>query len=83
MILRLLRSVMDGIGDWSERHRPKSTDDLVGNSEAIGKIRAWLNKWADGNIPQKRGMLLVGPQVPARRPSPGLQPWILVGQLSR
>ena len=52
---------MDGIGDWSERHRPKSTDDLVGNSEAIGKIRAWLNKWADGNIPQKRGMLLVGP----------------------
>ena len=52
---------MDGIGDWSERHRPSSTEDLVGNSEAIGKIRAWLNKWADGNIPPKRGMLLVGP----------------------
>ena len=52
---------MGEVEDWSERHRPFSTQDLVGNSEGIGKIRAWLNKWGNGQIPSKRGMLLVGP----------------------
>ncbi|MED5268156.1 MAG: AAA family ATPase, partial [Candidatus Thermoplasmatota archaeon] len=47
--------------DWSEGHRPTATEDLVGNSEAIGKIRAWLNKWSNGQTPDKRGMLLIGP----------------------
>ena len=47
--------------DWSEGHRPTTTEDMVGNSEAIGKIRAWLNKWSNGQTPDKRGMLLIGP----------------------
>ncbi|DAC71000.1 MAG TPA: AAA family ATPase [Candidatus Poseidoniales archaeon] len=47
--------------DWSEGHRPATTEDMVGNSEAIGKIRAWLNKWSNGQTPDKRGMLLIGP----------------------
>ena len=47
--------------DWSESHRPSTTEDMVGNSEAIGKIRAWLNKWSSGQTPNKRGMLLIGP----------------------
>ncbi|MED5267350.1 MAG: AAA family ATPase, partial [Candidatus Thermoplasmatota archaeon] len=47
--------------DWSEGYRPTTTEDLVGNSEAIGKIRAWLNKWSNGQTPDKRGMLLIGP----------------------
>jgi replication factor C large subunit len=42
---------------WSEKHRPKSLEDMVGNEDARMKIMAWLKKWKPGG----RALLLVGP----------------------
>ncbi len=42
---------------FSEKYRPKSLGDLVGNEEAREKFLAWLKKWKS----KSKAMLLVGP----------------------
>ncbi|MDG6985945.1 MAG: AAA family ATPase [Nitrososphaerota archaeon] len=42
---------------WSERHRPKSIDEMVGNDEGRAKLALWLKKWKSGG----KAALLVGP----------------------
>ena len=42
---------------WSEKHRPRSSRDLVGNVEARAKLSSWLAKWK----PRGKAALLVGP----------------------
>jgi replication factor C large subunit len=42
---------------WSERHRPRRLEDLVGNEEARAKLLLWLKKWKPG----VKAALLVGP----------------------
>jgi replication factor C large subunit len=46
--------------DWTERYRPASQKELEGNDSARRKIQSWLKEW-DGGMPNKRGLLLVGP----------------------
>ncbi|KXH73084.1 MAG: hypothetical protein AM326_10800 [Candidatus Thorarchaeota archaeon SMTZ-45] len=45
---------------WSEKHRPRKLDALVGNRETIEKLREWVESWKS-EIPVKRAALLVGP----------------------
>ncbi len=45
--------------DWTEKYRPKSLDDIVGNEKAILEIRKWANAWIDGN-PDKKAIILSG-----------------------
>lgn len=45
---------------WSEKHRPKSLSELVGNPETIKALKAWIDSWVLGT-PSKRAALLIGP----------------------
>ncbi|MEA3200172.1 MAG: replication factor large subunit [Thermoplasmata archaeon] len=45
--------------DWTEKHRPRTLDDLVGNGPAIEQMRQWAEAWAEGK-PQERGLILAG-----------------------
>jgi len=45
---------------WSEKHRPRKLDALVGNRKTIEKLREWVESWKS-EIPVKRAALLVGP----------------------
>jgi len=45
---------------WPEKHRPRKLDGLVGNREAIGALKSWVESWIS-KIPGKRAALLVGP----------------------
>lgn len=42
---------------WSEKHRPKSVKQMVGNEESRVTFLEWLVNWKDGSKP----VLLVGP----------------------
>jgi replication factor C large subunit len=42
---------------WSEKHRPKTVQEMVGNEEARLASLKWLNSWVSGSKP----LLLVGP----------------------
>ena len=42
---------------WSEKHRPKSLEEMVGNEEGRAKALAWLKRWKPGG----KAALLVGP----------------------
>ena len=57
---------MSGASDWTERHRPTSEHQLEGNDVQRRKIREWLDGWVSGQ-PKKKGILLVGPLVLAKR----------------
>lgn len=48
------------LSDWSERHRPDCLSTLVGNDAQRKRVENWLLSWNNG-IPEKRGILLVGP----------------------
>lgn len=42
---------------WSEKHRPKSISEMIGNEESRSSIIEWFLKWKKGTKP----LLLVGP----------------------
>ncbi|HEY6283271.1 MAG TPA: AAA family ATPase, partial [Nitrososphaerales archaeon] len=42
---------------WTDRYRPDSLDEMVGNVEGRTKLLLWLKKWKPGS----RAALLVGP----------------------
>jgi len=45
---------------WTIKHKPKSTNEIVGNKSAIKTLRDWLNSWERG-APKKRAAFLYGP----------------------
>ena len=47
------------MGDWTEKYRPKSLDEVVGNDKAIIELRKWAGSW-DNNIPKYRAVVLSG-----------------------
>ena len=47
------------MGDWTEKYRPKSLDEVVGNERAIVDLRDWASSW-DNGIPKKRAVILAG-----------------------
>ncbi len=47
------------MGDWTEKYRPKSLDEVVGNERAIIELRNWASSWNKG-IPKKRAVILSG-----------------------
>lgn len=42
---------------WSEKHRPRKLEGVLGNEEGRSKLLAWLSRWKPGG----RAALLVGP----------------------
>jgi len=45
--------------NWTEKYRPKTLDDIVGNERAILELRKWASLWTKG-IPKKRAVILSG-----------------------
>jgi replication factor C large subunit len=45
---------------WPEKHRPRSLELIVGNSDTIASLKAWVVSWKKG-IPSKHAALLIGP----------------------
>src|SRR6266571_4230258 len=44
---------------WTEKHRPKTLDDIVGNPTAVAELRKWAEAWQRGR-PEKRAVVLQG-----------------------
>ncbi|MGB9845416.1 replication factor C large subunit [Methanothermobacter tenebrarum] len=44
---------------WTEKYRPKTFNEMVGNKKAIEEIKEWIKEWKDGK-PQPP-LLLLGP----------------------
>jgi len=45
--------------DWTEKYRPSSLDEVVGNDRALIELRKWANSWLK-NIPNKKAVILSG-----------------------
>ena len=45
--------------DWAETHRPRSLNEIIGNSAAVSQLRSWADSWAKGK-PKKKGAILIG-----------------------
>ncbi len=45
--------------DWTEKYRPKTLDDVIGNPGAVSSLRLWAESWEKG-IPEKRAVVLIG-----------------------
>jgi replication factor C large subunit len=46
--------------DWTEKYRPKTMRDIVGNERTLSTLRAWAERWNQGKIPAKRAAILSG-----------------------
>ena len=46
---------------WTEKYRPQTIEDMVGNSVSIKKAQAWLSNFKDGIPNTKRALFIVGP----------------------
>ncbi|MBC7085846.1 MAG: replication factor C large subunit [Methanomethylovorans sp.] len=46
--------------EWTEKYRPKSLAEIVGNPAATNQLKAWAQQWLEGK-PEKKAVLLHGP----------------------
>ena len=46
--------------DWTEKYRPKTLSDVVGNERALGSLRTWVRTWSGEKPPKKRAVILSG-----------------------
>lgn len=45
--------------DWTEKYRPQTLADIVGNPGAAAALKQWAESWNQG-IPEKRAVLIIG-----------------------
>lgn len=45
--------------DWAETYRPRSLNEIIGNSSAVDQLRSWADSWVKGK-PKKKGAILIG-----------------------
>ena len=45
--------------DWTEKYRPKSLNEIIGNEKAVNELRKWANTWLTGK-PQNKAVILSG-----------------------
>lgn len=46
--------------DWTEKYRPQTLADMVGNGPSVKKLRDWAESWV-GGVPKQRAIILAGP----------------------
>ncbi|MGN1045043.1 MAG: replication factor C large subunit [Candidatus Methanomethylophilaceae archaeon] len=49
--------------DWTEKYRPKSLDDIVGNPQAVNDLRGWAASWNQGRPRFKAAVLMGSPGI--------------------
>ncbi|UCE37599.1 MAG: replication factor C large subunit [Thermoplasmata archaeon] len=45
--------------DWTEKYRPRTLDDVVGNPSAVNTLKSWAGSWERGQ-PKKKACVLLG-----------------------
>jgi len=45
---------------WTERYRPRTLKDVLGNNKAVSELEAWARAWEEGK-PVTRAVVLYGP----------------------
>ena len=45
--------------NWTEKYRPKSLKDVIGNKKAKEELLKWAREWQRGN-PSKKAVILYG-----------------------
>lgn len=45
---------------WTQKHKPRTVSEIVGNTEAIQKFAEWVKSW-NKSVPKKRAAFLYGP----------------------
>ena len=45
--------------DWTERYRPRSLSEVIGNPTPVKELKDWALSWNNG-IPKKRAVVLIG-----------------------
>lgn len=48
------------IEEWTEKYRPRTVTDVVGNQRAKDDLLKWADEWARGNV-KKKAVILAGP----------------------
>jgi replication factor C large subunit len=46
--------------NWTEKYRPKTLNEILGNDKAISLLRAWADEWEKGITPVKKAVILSG-----------------------
>ena len=46
---------------WTEKYRPTSAAEILGNEEAVARFNDWLKQWTPKRRPAKTACLMVGP----------------------
>lgn len=46
--------------DWTEKYRPESLDEVIGNRDAKNILRRWAASWNSSRPPEKRAVILYG-----------------------
>ena len=59
---------------WTQKHKPQTLTEIIGNRDAKQKFLTWLKSWNNG-IPKKRAALLYG--------SPGVGKTVTVEALAK
>lgn len=47
--------------DWTEKYRPKSIKDVLGNTKSLTTLRKWAISWKNNTIPKKKAVIFSGP----------------------
>ncbi len=46
--------------EWTEKYRPRTLGDVVGNNKAVQSLLSWARSWESGKLPKKRAVILAG-----------------------
>ena len=49
----------DVMAGWTEKYRPATLDEVVGNPAAVAELRKWANGWMRGR-PDRKAVILQG-----------------------
>ena len=49
--------------DWTEKYRPKSLSDVIGNPSAVKELSDWAISWNEGKVKKKAVVLIGSPGV--------------------
>ncbi|KAA0007895.1 MAG: replication factor C large subunit, partial [Thermoplasmata archaeon] len=58
--LKISKPFLYQMEDWTEKYRPRTLEEVVGNREAKTLLRSWASQWNLGTPPKKRAVILAG-----------------------